>query len=102
MRAANLGSINLGSTSVPVGSQPIPGGTRLVYHIGWDNLNVSLPVIRPLELSVQCGVNGSFGIFGISGSSFSGEGMRSANKAPGGPQINIDLSQPFAAKIVVY
>ena len=102
LASTDLGTINLGSTSSPVESQAIPGGTRLVYHIGWDNLNVNLPANKPLEASIQCGVNPSFGIFGISGSSFPGLSMRSANKTPGGPQVNVDLSQPLAAKIFVY
>lgn len=49
----DLGQINMGSTTVPIGTK----SGYSVYYIGWDNLNIPLPANVPLQLSLQARSN---------------------------------------------
>lgn len=46
----NAQTINIGSSTIPIGVNP---AGRVIFRIGWDNLNVPLPAATPLQISLQ-------------------------------------------------
>ena len=101
LSSVSPGPFTAGSTTIPVGFLTGPGGTFPVYVVGWNNLSITLPSNKPLQLSIQCPVNAAIpNVFGIYTSVFPGGTTLGANRAFGGSQQNVTLNGSATIKIL--